>query len=919
MSSPESYLVDPVGDFLRCDTTALDAIFMPKNVAVIGATEKPGSVGKTVLWNLIKNPFGGTVFPVNPNRPSVMGIKAYPNIANVPEKLDLAVVCTPARLIPGIISECVDAGVKAAIIISAGFKELGAPGIELERQVLEQARRGKMRIIGPNCLGVMNPLTGFNATFAGSMARPGNVAFISQSGALCTAVLDWSIDELVGFSAFVSIGSMLDVDWGDLIDYFGHDERTKSIVIYMESIGSARSFLSAAREVAQNKPIIVIKAGRTAAAAKAAASHTGALTGSDEVLDAAFKRAGVLRVDAIADLFNMAEVLGKQPHPKGSRLSILTNAGGPGVLATDALIGAGGELAEISSTTFEALNKFLPEHWSRNNPIDILGDAEPERYAKALEIAAKDPNTDGLLVILTPQDMTDPTATAEALKPYAKGIGKPILASWMGRQTVQPGIDVLNRCDIPTYSYPDTAARAFNYMWQYTKNLRALYETPTVDALSSDDPLPDRNTAEGIIKTAYEAGRTILTEAESKQLLGAYGIPTVQTEIATSVEVAIETAERLGYPVVLKLHSNTITHKTDVGGVKLNLQNSSDVRNAFHAIQKSVTEKASAEGFDGVTVQPMLNLAQGYELIIGASLDVQFGPVLLFGLGGQLVEVFKDRALGLPPLNATLVRRMMEETKVYKALKGVRGRKAIDLVALEKIILRFSMLVVEQNLIKESDINPLFASPERLLALDARFVLHEKDTDLQLVPKPAIKPYPMHYISKTTLKDGTNVTIRPIRPEDEPLMVSFHESLSQRSVYQRYGQDFELSSRIHHDGLTRICFVDYDRRVVLVADTKDPRAGTHRIICVGNLTKIRGTNDASAAVLVSDPYQQRGLGTEMLTRMLAVARNEGIDRIVASIMRDNEHMIKICEKLGFVVKEQNGDKYINIEMVLSKS
>ncbi len=488
---------DSAQDLLRPREHPLDVFFQPESVALIGATENPGSVGRTVLWNLISTPFGGTVYPVNPKRPSVLGIRAYPSIAAVPEKVDLAVITTPAKTIPGIIRECVQSGVKAAIVISAGFKELGPEGLALETAVLDEARKGGMRIIGPNCLGLMSPLSGLNATFARGMALPGNVGFISQSGALCTAVLDWSLREQVGFSAFVSIGSMADVGWGDLIDYLGQDARTRSILIYMESIGDARAFLSAAREVALSKPIIVIKPGRSAAAAKAAASHTGSLTGSDEVLEAAFRRSGVLRVNDIAELFDMAEVLAKQPRPAGPRLAIVTNAGGPAVLATDALVMAGAETADISQSTMEELNKILPAAWSHNNPMDILGDAAPERYAKALEIVAKDPNADGMLVILTPQSMTDPTNTAEQLKPYASIEGKPVLASWMGGTDVSSGEEILNRAGIPTFSYPDTAARAFVYMWRYAYNLRGLYETPML--ASTEEAAADRAKADSII------------------------------------------------------------------------------------------------------------------------------------------------------------------------------------------------------------------------------------------------------------------------------------------------------------------------------------------------------------------------------------------------------------------------------------
>ncbi len=777
----------------------LDAIFTPRAVAVIGATEKAGSVGRAILWNLISSPFGGTVYPVNPKRSHVLGIRSYPDIAAVPERVDLAVIVTPAPTVPELIGHCVTAGVKGAIIVSAGFKEIGPEGVELEKKVLEQARRGQIRIIGPNCLGVMSPRGGLNATFAAQIARPGTLGFLSQSGALCTAILDWSLRVNVGFSAFVSIGSMLDIGWGDLIDHLGNDPYTKCIVIYMESIGDARSFLSASREVALSKPIIVIKAGRTAAAAHAAASHTGSLSGSDDVLDAAFKRVGVLRLDSISEVFDMAEVLAKQPRPRGPRLAIVTNAGGPGVLATDALIENRGELAALSATTMDSLNSFLPAAWSHGNPIDILGDADAQRYVQTLEVTARDPNIDGLLVILTPQAMTDPTTTAQALTQLPKVAGKPILASWMGGEMVEPGERILDQAGIATFAYPDTAARTFTAMWRSYDTLQALYETPSLPAIGVSPELA-RERATAIIKTAQAEGRTVLTEAESKQILAVYGIPTVETRIALNADDAVTAARSIGFPVVLKLHSKTITHKTDVGGIRLDLTDDEAVRNAYGAIESAVCQAAGAEHFQGVTVQPMVKL-DGYELIIGSSLDPQFGPVLLFGTGGQLVEVFKDRVLGLPPLNTTLARRIMEQTKIITALKGVRGRPPIDLAALEQLLVRFSYLVVEQPGIKECDINPLLASPDRLLALDARVIVHAADVRDGDIPRSAIRPYPTQYITRWTAKDNTQLIIRPIRPEDEPLLVTFHGTLSDRSVLLRYFHVMRLSTRVAHERL----------------------------------------------------------------------------------------------------------------------
>jgi acetyltransferase len=893
----------------------LDVFFSPKTVAVVGATENVNSVGRTVLWNLVTSPFGGTVYPVNPKRPSVLGVKAYKSISDIPEQVDLAVIVTPPPSIPGLIRECGENGVTGAVVISAGFKEIGPEGAELERQLLKEAQAGNVRVVGPNCLGVMSPLSGLNATFATTIARPGSVGFISQSGALCTAVLDWSLKEMVGFSAFVSVGSMVDVGWGDLIYYLGNDPKTRSIVIYMESIGNARSFLSAAREVALNKPIIIIKPGRSAAAAKAAASHTGSLTGSDEVLDAAFRRSGVLRVNNIADLFYMAEVLSKQPSPRGPRLTIVTNAGGPGVLATDALIMGGGELAELTPATMEAYNAVLPATWSHNNPVDIIGDASPERYAKALEIAANDPNSDGMLVILTPQAMTDPTQIAEQLKPLAKQEGKPVLASWMGGVDVAAGEEILNRANIPTFPYPDTAARAFNYMWQYSYNLKALYQTPAMPE-DSADWTPDRKLVEHIIAKSRGEGRTILTEFESKQVLSAYGIPTAQTIIATNAAAAMNAADQIRYPVVLKLYSETITHKTDVGGVQLNLGDAEAVKKAFNAIQSSVADKVGAQHFQGVTVQPMIKLKDAYELIIGSSLDPQFGPVLLFGTGGQLVEVFKDRALALPPLNTTLARRMMEQTKIYQALKGVRGRKPVDLGALEVLMVRFSALVAEQRWIKEIDINPLLASPDGLIALDARVVVHGREVELAQIPRTAIRAYPARYVSPWTMKDGTQVTIRPIRPEDEPLMVRFHETLSERSVYLRYFHLMNLEQRTTHERLTRICFIDYDREMALVALRRNPDTGESEILGVGRLMKIHGTEEAEIAALISDNWQGRGLGKELLARLLLVAADDKLAKVTADILPDNRGVMRICEKLGFSLKHSLDDEVVRAEFKL---
>jgi acetyltransferase len=882
---------------VAASSPSLDAFFLPKSVAVVGASERAGTVGQTVLRNLVESEFRSKTYPVNPNHAELLGLKAYKTIADVPVKVDLVIVATPASTVPKIIGECVDAEVKSAVVISAGFRERGQEGAALETKILEQLRRGTMRLIGPNCLGIMNPTIGLNATFANDPPLAGNVAFLSQSGALLTAILDWSKREHVGFSGIVSTGSMLDVGWGDLIDYFGNDPNTHSILLYMESIGNARSFLSAAREVALSKPIIVIKAGRSEAASRAAASHTGALTGSDEVLDAAFRRCGVLRVYNIGDLFYMAKVLSKQPRPKGPRLTILTNAGGPGVLATDVLVASDGQLASLSDETLRVLDGFLPRHWSHNNPIDVLGDADAERYAKALEVAMNDPNSDGLLAILAPQGMTDPTQVAERLRPYAKSTGKPLLASWMGGAAIAEGEAILNAAGIPTFSFPDTAARAFNYMWRYSYNLRGLYETPSLSGGPEVDAAARLQVA-AIIEGARNRGRVLLTEPESKQVLSLYGIPTVETRVARDEVEAVNCASAIGYPVVLKVLSETITHKTDVGGVRLDLQDQDAVRSAYRAIKISVEEHGGPKQFLGVTVQSMVRL-EGYELILGSSIDPQFGPVLLFGSGGQLVEVYRDRALALPPLNATLAQRMMEQTRVLTALKGVRGRKPVDMTALEGLLVRFSQLVVEQPRILEIDINPLLASPERLLALDARIVLHPPSLAAEQLPSPAIRPYPAQYISQWIIKNGTAVTVRPIRPEDEPLMVTFHMTLSDRSVYLRYFSSPSLSTRVAHERLSRLCFVDYDREIALVVDEQEPVSGRHNLLGIARLIKLRDGNHAEVAVLVSDRSQGQGLGTKLFRKLIQIARDEGLGRVSAEMLPDNFAMRRIADKLGF--------------------
>lgn len=699
---------------------SLDSIFSPRSIAVVGASSREGSVARAVMENL--RAFPGRVYPVNPRRADVCGLRAWPSLAAIGEPVDLAIIITPAPTVPGIVAEGVAAGVKGAVVISAGFKEIGAGGAELEQRILAEARRNGMRLIGPNCLGVMVPQVGLNATFARQMARPGRVAFLSQSGALCTAILDLSLRENVGYSAFVSVGSMLDVGWGDLIRHFGDDPQTESIVMYMESVGEAPSFLAACREVAARKPIVVIKVGRTAAAARAAASHTGAMTGSDAVFDAALRQVGVLRVDTIEELFDLAEVLSKQPLPSGPRLGIVTNAGGPGALAVDALVGHGGQVAALGAATVESLDALLPPHWSHGNPVDVLGDADAARFASAVRVVAADEAVDGLLAVLTPQSMTDPTAVAASMAPLTGGLGKPFLCSWMGGASVRDGRRLLNAAGIPTHDYPDAAARAFVAMWERRRRLEWLEETNrTTVRQCAAEPLPAA--VHEVILHARAAGRTLLSETEAKTVLAAWGLPVVETWAAATEDEAVSRAEAIGYPVVVKLHSLTISHKTDVGGVRLNLATGPAVRAAWRAIAAAVPPA----DFAGVSVQRMIP-AHGLELILGAATDPQFGPVLMFGAGGTLVEVLQDRALVLPPLSRETAKRWMAGTRISKALAGVRGRPGVDLDALADVLVRFGDLMLAGREIVEADINPLIASPDGIVALDARMVLRDPAT-----------------------------------------------------------------------------------------------------------------------------------------------------------------------------------------------
>jgi acetyltransferase len=879
-------------------TQNLCKIFRPRSVAVIGASAKPASVGRTVLENLQNGGFPGKIYPVNPNHDSLLELPTYPSVDELPESPDLAIIATPAATVPGVVRCCGERQVPGLIILSAGFREVGLAGEAIETELAaEAAKFPEMRIVGPNCLGVLVPGSRLNASFAATMPQLGRVAFISQSGALCTSILDWSLSENVGFSYFVSIGNALNVKVGDLIDYFAEDPTTDSIVLYVESVSEARRFMSAARAFTRTKPIVVYKAGRFAQSAQAAASHTGAMAGVDAVYDAAFKRAGMVRVYQAEDMFDCAELLARHRPPPGPRLAIVTNAGGPGVMATDELLERRGTLAELAPETVEELTAVLPAHWSHGNPVDVLGDAGPDRFAKALDIVVNDRNVDAALVILTPQAMTDPTATAELVAESAAKTRKPVLAAWMGGRSVGPGRDILAQAGVATYESPDRAVRAFAYLDAYRRNREILYETPRLVPL---DKWLDARLAREQIDLLLSEGRETLTEVDSKALLSAYGIhSTVPLPARTSLE-AIRIAGRIGYPVVMKIHSPQILHKTEVRGVVTDVSSDEQVRRVFQEMVARARQMRPDADVQGVTIQPMISSAEGIELIVGAKTDPVFGAVMMVGAGGITAEVYHDRALELPPLNERLARRMLESLRIRPLLEGFRGRSPVDLKRLVEVLMRLSYLIADNPAIAELDVNPLLVTPEGVTALDARVILDRKAA--QQKPRPyshlAIRPYPDEYVRLETLRDGANVLLRPIQPEDEPMWHQLLADCSERSLWQRFRYTFRGTT---HEMATRFCFIDYDREMTIVAEIGDGES--RQFVGMGLLAADADHHHAEYAVLVADSWQGRGLGNLLTDYCLEICRTWGIDRVTAETTADNKRMQAILSKRGFKRKE----------------
>ncbi|QDU56757.1 bifunctional acetate--CoA ligase family protein/GNAT family N-acetyltransferase [Aeoliella mucimassa] len=883
----------------------IDKIFNPKSVAVIGASHKPDSIGHTVVKNMVDVGFEGELYPINPKHESICDRQCYKNVGSLPTTPDLAVICTPAATVPGLVHECGQAGIRGLLILSAGFREMGEEGRKLEDQLRQAASEyDGMRIVGPNCLGIMSPHVKLNASFANATPAPGRVALISQSGALCTAILDWARQEHVGFSHFVSLGNTLDVTIGDLIDYFATDSWTESLILYVESITEAREFLSAARAFSRNKPIIAYKAGRFAESAEAAASHTGAMAGVDTVYEAAFNRAGIVRITEMSDMFDCAELLARQEPPKGPRLAILTNAGGPGVMATDALLDRDGVLAKLKPESIEKLNEFLPAAWSHGNPVDVLGDASPERLGKALDIVVADEGVDAVLVVFAPQAMSKPLQAAEAVIEVAKKTKKPVLTSWMGGVSMAEAIDRFNRSGIPTYAAPEPAVRAFMYLVSYARTKEVLYETPR------EVPVGfrlDRGKLRGVFDTILSEGNDTLTESTSKALLESYEIPVAKPYVARTAEDAVSLAERLGYPVVQKILSPEITHKTDVGGVELSLATAEEVTASFNRIVGKAAELRPDAHIEGVTVQKMITSPVGRELIVGARRDAVFGMVLLVGAGGTSAELFKDRALELPPLNERLARRSLEALKSWPLLTGYRGRPPVNIDRLIEVLIRLSYLVADYPEIKEFDVNPLLVTPDDVIALDARVIL---DHDMIVNPPKrfshlAIRPYPEEFTRRVEMKDGRQVLLRPIKPEDEPMWHDMLASCSKESIWFRFRYLFKKST---HDMATRFCFIDYDREIAIAAEMEEN--GQRKLVGVSRLVPDADCINADYGVLVADPYQGQGLGSILTDYCLEICTNWGIRTIVAETAPQNQRMISIFTNRGFKLKSSPGDDVV---------
>ena len=865
----------------------LDSLLRPTSIAVVGASTRPNSVGATVIHNLLMGGFAGPVMPVNPKYQAVAGVLAYPDVASLPVAPDLAVICTPPATVPPLIAELGQRGAKAAIVLTAG---LDSGAASLQQQMLDAARPHLLRVLGPNCLGLLVPEIGLNASFAHTHAAPGKLAFISQSGALCTAVLDWARAAGIGFSHFISLGNGADVDFGDLLDYLGSEPSTRAILLYIESIRHARKFMSAARAAARNKPLIAIKAGRFPEGARAATSHTGALAGADDVYDAALRRTGMLRVFETDDLFDAVETLARTRPLRGDRLAILTNGGGPGVLATDALVGRGGHLAELAPETILQLDGVLPATWSRGNPVDIIGDAPGKRYADALQILLKDPGVDAVLVMHTPTAIASGVDAARAVIGVARQAPRNVLTSWLGGESAAHARQLFAEAGLPSYDTPDKATRAFLHLVEYRRNQEMLMETP---ASAPVDFSPDTGAARRIVEVALGEERSLLSEHEAKEVLAAYGVPVVETRIAATPDEAARIAESIGFPVALKILSPDVTHKSDVGGVRLDLDTADAVRAAAEAMRDRIGRLAPQASITGFTVQSMVRRPNARELIVGAATDPTFGPIVLFGHGGTAVEAIGDRSIGLPPLNLALARHLIARTRVARLLHGYRDRPAADLNAVSLTLLQVSQLIVDLPEVVELDINPLFADEDGVVALDARMKVARASGSG--ADRLAIRPYPRELEEWVTLRSGRRVLLRPIRPEDEPAHQRFHSRLTPEDIRFRF---FGLVRNLPHSEMARFTQIDYDRQMAFIATATDEHGEPETLGVVRTVTDPDNVH-AEFAINVRSDLKAQGLGFLLLDKMIRYCRGRGTAEIVGQVLTDNRTMLRLAQGLGF--------------------
>lgn len=884
------------------DKHYLSSLFEPASVAVFGASLRKDSVATIVLNNIIDSGFAGEVYPINPKYEELESLRCYKNLDDVPSTVDLAVIATPAKTVPGILENCGQKGVKAAVVLSAGFRESGEEGLKLEQIALETARRFGIRFIGPNCLGLIRPSSGLNATFAKGEIRDGKLALISQSGALCTAILDWAENQDIGFSAVVSLGISVDVDFGEILDYLVTDPKTHSILMYVEGVRNARAFMSGLRAAARVKPVIVIKAGRHQAGVKAAVSHTGALIGADDVFDAALRRAGVVRGMHIGDLFAAATVLAHGARLHGEKLAIITNGGGPAAMACDRASDLDIPLAELSAGSIEQLNNILPPMWSHSNPIDILGDASAERYEKATQIVLQDENVHGILLMLTPQAMTEPLTVATRLSELCKSTNKPVITCWMGDKQVSKARSHFAKNGIPGFRLPETAVQGYSYLTNFYRNQKLLLQTP---GPLSDEKKPDILGAQLIIDNAIAEKRKVLSEAESKAVLAAFHIPIVTTvNTRTPTEAAI-TAQSFGFPVCMKINSKHITHKSDIGGVRLNVSNAAQVQNVFNELMENAREQRPDAEIDGVVVEPMMTGKNSRELLVGIIRDPVFGPVITFGSGGTAVELMADRSVALPPLNKILVQDMISRTRAAKLLGEFRRIPAADMQAVENVLLRISEMACELPSIKELDINPLLASPDGVVAVDARIIVDPYYSDARRYSHTAIHPYPGHLQTETILTGGLSCTIRPIRPEDAQIEIAFVDNLSDTTRH------FRFMSTVKHltpEMLARFTQIDYDREMAFIAVIQQ-KGKVVQIGVARYVISIDGEN-CEFAVVVADAWQGKGVAQKLMDSLIDSARGRGLKSMTGDVLSDNHNMLSLARKLGFSVKTSFEDSSI---------